>query len=141
MRRGMTRRMSKFGTGGLVSARMVLLGALLLAPLPAAASQFNDGLTRLAEILGSVHHLRDVCGANEGSLWRNKMIDMMNVAKLSPKERKTIIAHFNNAFYEARTRFPRCTSDAAKRANSLFNEAHRLAARLVNGGKNAASLF
>lgn len=141
MRSGMIRRMSRFGTGGLVSARMVLLGALLLAPLPASASQLNDGLMRLAEILGSVHHLRDVCGANDGLLWRNKMIDMMNVAKLDPKQRKAMISHFNDAFYDARTRFPQCTSDAANRANALFDEAHRLAERLANGEKNAASLF
>jgi uncharacterized protein (TIGR02301 family) len=120
---------------------MVLLGAFLLAPFPASASQLNDGLMRLAEILGSVHHLRDVCGANDGLLWRNKMIDMMNVAKLDPKQRKAMISHFNDAFYDARTRFPHCTSDAAKRANSLFNEAHHLAERLANGGKGAASLF
>lgn len=143
MRSGMTRNMSRFGTGETVGAilALALVLAITLAPAPARADRLTDGLERLSEILGAVHHLRGVCGANEGPLWRNKMIDMINVAELDADQRQTMIAHFNDAFYEARTRFPMCTHDAAKRANMLFDEAHELAARLSGTGTNAASLF
>jgi uncharacterized protein (TIGR02301 family) len=135
----MKRIMSGFGTGTVVSAIVALL--LALAPLPAKADSIDDGLTRLSEILGSIHHLRDVCGANDGPLWRNKMIDMINIANLDAEKRQQMISHFNDAYYDARTRYPMCTRDAAKRANTLFDEAHTLASRLSDGRRNAASLF
>ena len=136
MRRGMTRIMSIFGTGRRVSASLALALTLALAPVNAQAGSFENGLMRLAEILGSIHHLR-----NDGPLWRNKMIDMMNVAELSAPDRKKIISHFNDAFYSARTRYPDCTTDAARRANLLFNEGHRLAKKLASERRDAASLF
>jgi|TARA_R110000824_G_scaffold118960_19_gene272711 uncharacterized protein (TIGR02301 family) len=115
--------------------------ALSLVPARAEAADLNKGLMRLAEIFGSVHHLRDVCGANDGPLWRNKMIDMMNAAALPSKDRQTMISRFNDAYYDARTRYPYCSSNAAKRANGLFDEAHRLAARLSGGVQSSMSLF
>lgn len=139
MRRVMRRIMSGFGTGQVASAGLALM--LLLAPLPAKADAIQSGLTRLSEILGSIHHLRDVCGANDGPLWRNKMIDMINIANLDQNKRQAMISHFNDAYYDARTRYPMCTRDAARRANTLFDEAHQLAARLANDRRNAASLF
>lgn len=122
-------------------ASLVLAAMLSLAPINAKADNFENGLMRLAEILGSIHHLRNICGANEGPLWRNKMIDMMNVAELGTRERKKIIRHFNDAYYSIRTRYPDCTNDAARRANLLFNEGHQLAAQLASNRKNAAALL
>ena len=34
-------------------------------------------MVRLSEILGAIHHLREVCNANEGQLWRSKMQDLL----------------------------------------------------------------
>src|SRR2546423_9813426 len=51
--------------------------ALLAAGAPAraevAAAPFDGSLQRLAEILGALHYLRGLCGANEGAKWRNEM--------------------------------------------------------------------
>lgn len=141
MRRGMTRIMSIYGTGRRASINLVLAAMLVLAPVNAHADGFQDGLTRLAEIFGSIHHLRNICGANDGPLWRNKMIDMMNAAELTPPERKKIITHFNDAYYSARTRYPDCSNDAARKANQLFDEGYSLAKRLSSDRKSSASLF
>jgi uncharacterized protein (TIGR02301 family) len=127
-----------FGTRGAAGAMLALL--LAFAPVPAQAANLHDGLIRLSEILGSIHHLREICGANDGPLWRNKMIDMMNAAALREKERKVLISHFNDAYYDARTRFPICTRGATRRANTLFDEGYRLAKGLSRGDMNAAAL-
>ena len=37
------------------------------------AAPFDGSLQRLAEILGALHYLRGICGANEGQKWRNEM--------------------------------------------------------------------
>jgi uncharacterized protein (TIGR02301 family) len=139
----MARRSSGFGTNALIGAALAL--ALICAALPARAGSsggpMENGLERLAEILGAVHHLREVCGANEGALWRNKMIDMMNTAALGAEQRQAMIAHFNDAYYQARAAFPDCSTKAAAKANSLFDEAQRLAGRLSTIGQSAAAEF
>ncbi|HVI65778.1 MAG TPA: TIGR02301 family protein, partial [Bradyrhizobium sp.] len=38
-----------------------------------AAAPFDGDLQRLAEILGTLHYLRGICGSNEGGKWRNQM--------------------------------------------------------------------
>jgi uncharacterized protein (TIGR02301 family) len=139
----MARRSYGFGTSALIGAALAL--ALMCAAPPARAGStggpMENGLERLAEILGSVHHLREVCGANEGALWRNKMIDMMNTAALGAEQRQAMIAHFNDAYYQARAAFPHCSAKAAAKANSLFDEAQRLAGRLSTIGQSAAAEF
>ncbi len=39
---------------------------------------YDDRLLRLSEILGAVHYLRELCGANEGQYWRDRMRDLMD---------------------------------------------------------------
>ncbi|RPI39238.1 MAG: TIGR02301 family protein, partial [Hyphomicrobiaceae bacterium] len=39
---------------------------------------YDDKLLRLSEILGAVHYLRELCGNNDGQLWRDRMKDLMN---------------------------------------------------------------
>ncbi|MCE9649913.1 MAG: TIGR02301 family protein [Parvibaculum sp.] len=143
MRRGLARNSSSFRTRAGFGAALALI--LMLGAAPAVAEDLdgglNRGLMRLSEILGSVHHLREVCGANEGALWRNKMIDMMNTAALSAEQRQAMITHFNDAYYQARAAFPDCSAKAAAKANSLFDEAQRLAGRLSTIGQSATAEF
>jgi len=145
MRGGMARRTFGFGTGAQVAVTLALMLGCAVASLPAHAGNSQaglmSGLVRLAEILGSVHHLREVCGADEGALWRNKMIDMMNVASLDTEARQRMISHFNDAYYQARSMFPECSRSAAAKSNALFDEGRRLAASLARGNRNATAAF
>jgi uncharacterized protein (TIGR02301 family) len=54
---------------------LIIAACLGLAPAKAqdGAAPFDAGLQRFAEILGSLHYLRGICGANEGQKWRNEM--------------------------------------------------------------------
>lgn len=139
MRSGLIRKMSGFGTSALASAALALV--LTFGGAPARADEMQDGLVRLSEILGAVHHLREICGANEGALWRNKMIDMLNVAALDADGRQRLISHFNDAYFQALKAFPDCSASAAAKSNALFDEAHRLAARLAGTDRSAAANF
>jgi len=52
--------------------------ALTVAVTPVRAIEggpapFDSDLMRLAEILGALHYLRTLCGANEGNKWRDQM--------------------------------------------------------------------
>src|SRR5262250_693086 len=55
---------------------VVLLIGLTAAPTPGraeASAPFDPNLQRLAEIMGALHYLRALCGANEGPKWRNEI--------------------------------------------------------------------
>ena len=70
-------------------AALIIVSACHLAPARAqdAAAPFDGDLQRLAEILGTLHYLRGICGANEGSKWRNEMqalIDAETPSRRSP---------------------------------------------------------
>ncbi len=54
----------------LFAAVVALFG--LSAPAPAAEAPFQPRLLRLAEVLGSLHYLRNLCG-EEGTQWRDQM--------------------------------------------------------------------
>ena len=51
------------------------------AALPASAAPddkpYDDRLLRLSEILGAVHYLRELCGAEEGQQWRERMSELV----------------------------------------------------------------
>ena len=51
-----------------LAAIFLLISACLTAPARAqdAAAPFDGDLQRLAEILGTLHYLRGICGNNEG---------------------------------------------------------------------------
>ena len=51
------------------------------APPPPDDRPYDNKLMRLAEILGAVHYLRELCGAQEGQVWRDQM-------KRDPEERR-----------------------------------------------------
>ena len=40
------------------------------------AKPYDDRLMRLAEILGAVHYLRELCGADDGQYWRERMKEL-----------------------------------------------------------------
>lgn len=134
----MKRILCGFGTSR-TYAGIVLAAMLMLAPGPAGADPTADGLARLAEILGAAHHLRGICGAGEGSLWRNKMVDLLEVAGIEPARRQALVAHFNDGYHRAQAEFPGCTAVAAARATALLDEGRRLAVGLVGVGRRASA--
>lgn len=127
----------KFGMAPALAA--ALLAASLLAAAPTRADPLADGLDRLAEILGAVHHLRDICGADEGPLWRNKMIDLLNAAEPDALRRQILISHFNDAYHRALAQYSSCTPAAAAEVSALFEEGRALSARLAGGDRSAAA--
>ena len=60
-----------------------------------AEEHYDDQLLRLAEILGAIHHLRDICGFDEGQLWREKMLELLEVEDPPGQFRARMIASFN----------------------------------------------
>src|ERR1017187_2905621 len=83
---------------------LLLLAVIALVALPAparaqeAAAPFDGDLQRLGEILGALHHLRDICGAREGQKWRNEMQALIDAEAPSGERRAKIVASFNRSY-------------------------------------------
>ena len=89
---------------------------LCLAAAPARADDapapFDGDLQRLAEILGALHYLRAVCGANEGQRWRNEMQSLVDAEAPDGDRRRKIISSFNRGYCGFQQTYRTCTPAA-----------------------------
>jgi uncharacterized protein (TIGR02301 family) len=90
--------------------------ALIAAGAPAraevAAAPFDGSLQRLAEILGALHYLRGICGANEGQKWRNEMQSLVDAEAPQGDRRARMIASFNRGYRGYQQTYRTCTPAA-----------------------------
>ena len=91
-----------------------IVAAVGLAPVRAqeAAAPFDADLQRFAEILGSLHYLRAICGANEGQKWRNEMQALADAETPSGERRARLIASFNRGYLGFQQTYRTCTPAA-----------------------------
>lgn len=127
--------LSRFGTYcGCRPLMAALIALVLLQTATAAMAALPARAVQLAEILGAVHHLRDVCGTNEGQLWRNKMIEMLGVLEPTDTERQQLVKNFNDSYYRYKNTYPACTATAARQSDKLMQDGQRLAEELAASG-------
>ena len=84
---------------------------------PQAAPQstpapYDHDLHRLAEILGSLHFLRGICGANEGQKWRNEAQALIDTEAPNGERREQMIASFNRGYRAFAQSYRTCTPAA-----------------------------
>ena len=77
-----------------------------------SAAPFDGDLQRLAEIMGALHYLRPLCGANEGAKWRNEMQALIDAEAPSGERREKIIARFNRGYRGFQQTYRTCTPAA-----------------------------
>jgi uncharacterized protein (TIGR02301 family) len=95
----------------------IVLVLLCCAPIAAqaqgsAAAPFDGDLQRLAEILGSLHYLRGICGANEGAKWRNQMQALIDAEAPAGERRDRMVASFNHGYRGFQQTYRTCTPAA-----------------------------
>jgi uncharacterized protein (TIGR02301 family) len=110
---------------------LVILLMILASPAgPARAvdvAPFDGVLERLAEILGSLHYLRGVCGANEGNKWRNEMQALIDAETPSGQRRTQMIAHFNRGYRTYQQSYRTCTPAADLAIRRYLEEGSKIA--------------
>src|SRR3979411_1298265 len=81
-------------------AALILISACISGPARAedAAAPFDGDLQRLAEILGTLHYLRGICGSNEGAKGRNDMQSLVDSETPSGDRPTRMIAGFNRGY-------------------------------------------
>jgi uncharacterized protein (TIGR02301 family) len=105
--------------------RLRFLGLAALATLVASAGAsgqssitppdskpYDERLMRLCEVLGAVHYLRELCGANDGQLWRDRMRELMEAEGTSALRRAKLTRSFNNGYRSYSRTYSACTASA-----------------------------
>ncbi len=90
-------------------------GQVLVAP-------YDKKLMRLAEVLGSIHFLRELCKANEGLLWRKKMVAIIDAEQPRPLRRSRLIARFNRGYGAFNRTYRTCTPSALLAVDRYMKE-------------------
>src|SRR5580765_3228335 len=96
-------------------AILILISAFILTPARAEddAAPFDGDLQRLAEIRGTLHYLRGICGTNEGAKWRNEMQALIDAETPSGDRRARMIAGFNRGYNGFQQTYRTCTPAAS----------------------------
>ena len=112
-----------------LAAIFLLISAVLTAPARAqdAAAPFDGDLQRLAEILGTLHYLRAICGSNEGPKWRNEMQALIDAETPSGDRRARMIAGFNRGYNGFQQTYRTCTPAADYAIRRYLEEGSKIA--------------
>jgi uncharacterized protein (TIGR02301 family) len=82
------------------------------APPQNTPAPYDRDLQRLSEILGSLHFLRAICGANEGQKWRNEAQMLIDTEAPSGDRHEQMIASFNRGYRAFQQSYRTCTPAA-----------------------------
>jgi len=101
------------------------------APPPPDDRPYDAKLLRLAEVLGAVHYLRELCGAQEGQLWRNQMKDIVKNEGSTAVRRAKLVNSFNDGYRGYRRTYRTCTSSATLAITRFSTEGAQIAVALA----------
>jgi uncharacterized protein (TIGR02301 family) len=92
---------------------------------------YDDKLLRLCEILGAVHYLRELCGADDGQLWRDRMKELIDTEGSSALRRARLTRSFNNGYRSYSRTYNTCSASAQTAMNRFLAEGAEIASSLV----------
>lgn len=102
-----------------------------MAPPPPDDRPYDNKLMRLAEILGAVHYLRELCGAGEGQLWRDQMKEILRNEGTTAVRRAKLVNSFNDGYRGYRRTYRSCTQSAMLATRRFSTEGAQIAASLA----------
>jgi uncharacterized protein (TIGR02301 family) len=123
-----------------------MCGALLIAGVaglaaPSALAQdtiiapdskpYDDRLLRLSELLGAVHYLRELCGATDGQMWRDRMKELMDAEASTALRRAKLTRSFNNGYRSYSRTYNNCTPSAQTAIARFLAEGAEIADALM----------
>jgi uncharacterized protein (TIGR02301 family) len=110
---------------------LILLFLALAGALPGAAQSarapYEGDLQRLAEIMGALHYLRPLCGANESQTWRNEMQALVEAESPAGERRDRLVASFNRGYRAFQQTYRTCTPAADLAIRRYLDEGAKIA--------------
>lgn len=112
-------------------AGVLASGPVCAAPAGKDVKPYDDRLMRLAEILGAVHFLRELCGANEGQYWRERMEELMRAEGSSALRQARLTRGFNQGYRNYARTYSTCTPTAQTAISKFMTEGAQISDGLV----------
>jgi uncharacterized protein (TIGR02301 family) len=111
-------------------------GATIAAPGALEDSKpYDDKLMRLAELLGAVHYLRELCSANDGQLWRERMKELIDTEGGTALRRARLTRSFNQGYRSYRRTYVTCTPTAQSSIERFLAEGIQIGDGLVQSAR------
>jgi uncharacterized protein (TIGR02301 family) len=98
---------------------------------PGDARPYDEKLLRLAEILGAVHYLRELCGQNDRQQWRERMREILDADGGSALRKAMLTRSFNNGYRSYARTYQACTPTAQTAIGRFLSEGAQIADALV----------
>jgi uncharacterized protein (TIGR02301 family) len=92
---------------------------------------YDRDLQRLAEILGSLHFLRGICGSNEGQKWRNEAQTLIDTEAPTGERHDQMIASFNRGYRAFQQSYRTCTPAADFAIRRYLTEGAKIAREIT----------
>jgi len=96
---------------------------------------YDIQLFRLAEILGTLHYLRELCGANEGQVWREHMRELVAAEGSSALRRAKLVESFNRGYRDYSRTYRTCTQPALVAIQHFMDQASAISDGLIAADK------
>lgn len=120
----------------LKAAIVMLLIAVNLATAASAApgdeKPYDERLMRLAEIIGAVHYLRELCGAGEGAFWRDRMRELIDAEGTTAIRRARLTRSFNQGYRSYSRTYNVCSSSAELAIKRFVSEGADISGKLLS---------
>lgn len=104
--------------------------ALGAAAQGADSRPYDAKLLRLAELLGTIHYLRELCGAGEGQFWRDTMQELLKSEGSSAIRRARLTRRFNQGYRSYSRTYNVCTPSAQSAIDRFLIEGAELSEAL-----------
>jgi len=124
----MSERVKKLLTTALI---LLCLAVPVRAAEPVETAPYDNELQRLAEILGALHYLRAICGANEGQKWRDQMQALLDSEAPDGDRRRKIAASFNRGYRGFQQTYRTCTPAADIAIRRYLDEGAKIAREIT----------
>ncbi|MND59945.1 hypothetical protein D3C80_511630 [compost metagenome] len=113
----------------------ILVIAFWLGILPPALSAqdapYEGKMLRIAEVLGSLHYLRNLCGETSNE-WRERMDAIIAAEKPDEAERLRLVSSFNHGYRAFSDNYVRCTPSALAAIDRYMKEGESLSNELIS---------
>jgi uncharacterized protein (TIGR02301 family) len=108
-------------------------------PPPPDDRPYDTQLLRLAEILGAIHFMRELCSAQEGQLWREQMQELIRLEGSSAARQAKLVRSFNSGYRGYSLTYRTCTASARLVIDRLTDEGAEIALALAEPSELAVS--